>query len=211
VAFCFSPDGAWALTSLGLDRTKVELMPCGAGEQRTIPTDGLEVDQASWFPDGRSICALASESGRARRLYKIDVLSGKREAFSEEGITYYDSLVSPDGQFALAHGPDRRLRIFPVDGSPSRPFGGAVDFERPVGWSAKGDAVYLFLRGELPVNIWRLDLVTGERTLHREISPPDRTGVEGIASARMTPDEKSLAYSYYQRLSRMYTVEGLFS
>ncbi len=127
VAFCFSPDGAWALTSLGLDRTKVELMPCGAGEQRTIPTDNLEVDQASWFPDGRSICALASESGRARRLYKIDILSGKREAFSEEGITYYDSLVSPDGQFALAHGPDRRLRIFPVDGSASRPFGGAVD------------------------------------------------------------------------------------
>jgi hypothetical protein len=26
----------------------------------------------------------------------------------------------------------------------------------------------------------------------------------------MTPDGRALAYSYYQRLSRMYTVEGLF-
>ena len=65
-------------------------------------------------------------------------------------------------------------------------------------------------RGELPVKIWRIDLQSGERTLHREISPLDTTGVEGIANARMTPDEKSLVYCYYQRMSRMYTVEGLF-
>src|SRR5207237_1271866 len=172
--------------------SRVELVPCGAGEPRTIPTEGLEVDQASWFPDGRSICVLASEKERARRLYKVDIESGKREAFSEEGITYYDSLVSPDGRFALAHGPGRRLRIYPVDGSASRPLEGAVEFERPVGWTAKGDAVHVFARGQLPVKIWRIDLETGERTLHREIAPPDTTGIEGIANARMTPDEESL-------------------
>jgi hypothetical protein len=79
-----------------------------------------------------------------------------------------------------------------------------------VSWSAEGDAIYVFTRGELPVKIWRIDLETGERKLFRELSPPDTTGVEGIANARMTPDGKALAYSYYQRLSRMYTVEGLF-
>ena len=209
-AFNLSPDGEWALASVGLGRSRLELVPCGAGEPRTIPTGDLSVDQASWFPDGRSICCLASEPGQARRLYKIDLETGKREPVSEEGITYYDSLVSPDGKFALSHDPSRTLTIYPVDGSAPRRLGGAVEFERPVGWSANGDSVYVFARGELPVKIWRIDLQSGERTLHREISPLDTTGVEGIANARMTPDEKSLVYCYYQRMSRMYTVEGLF-
>jgi Tol biopolymer transport system component len=209
-AYNLSPDGAWALAGVGLGRSRLELVPCGAGEPRTIPTGDLDVDHVSWFPDGRALCCLASEPGRARRLYKIDLASGKREPFSEEGITYYDSLVSPDGRFALAHAPGRRLTIYPVDGGASRPLEGAFEFERPVAWSAKGDAIYVFSRGELPVKLWRIELGTGERTLFREISPVDATGVEGIANARMTPDGRALAYSYYQRMSRMYTVEGLF-
>jgi hypothetical protein len=102
------------------------------------------------------------------------------------------------------------LTIYPVDGGASRPLEGAFEFERPVAWSAKGEAIYVFSRGELPVKLWRIELGTGERTLFREISPLDATGVEGIANARMTPDGRALAYSYYQRMSRMYTVEGLF-
>jgi hypothetical protein len=209
-ASSFSPDGAWALASVGLGRSRLELVPCGAGEPRTIPTGDLDIDHVSWFPDGRSLCCLASEPGHARRLYKIDLASGKREPFSEEGITYYDSMVSPDGRFALAHDPSRKLTIYPVDGSPSRPLEGAIEFQRPVAWSAKGDAVYVFSRGELPVKVWRIALEGGARELFREISPRDATGVEGIATARMTPDGKALAYSYYQRISRMYAVEGLF-
>jgi serine/threonine protein kinase/Tol biopolymer transport system component len=209
-AFNLSPDGSWALASVGLERGRVDLIPCGAGEPRTIPTGDLNVDHASWFPDGRSICCLASEPGRARRLYKIDLATGKREPFSEEGITYYDSLVSPDGRFALAHAPGRKLTVYPVDGGASRPLEGAFDFERPVGWGDQGRAIYVFSRGELPVKVWRIELGSGARTLFREISPADATGVEGIATARMTPDGRTLAYSYYQRMSRMYTVEGLF-
>jgi len=209
-AFSLSPDGEWALASIGLDRARLELVPCGAGEPRTIPTGDLGIDHATWFPDGRAVCCLASEPGRARRLYRVDLEGGTPEPFSEEGVTYYDSLVSPDGRFAVAHGPGRRLRIYPVDGGASRPLGGAVEFERLVGWSADGKAIHVFTRGELPVKIWRIELETGARSLHREFSPLDNTGVEGIAVARMTPDGKALAYSYYQRMSRMYTVEGLF-
>jgi Tol biopolymer transport system component len=84
-AYNLSPDGAWALAGVGLGRSRLELVPCGAGEPRTIPTGDLDVDHVSWFPDGRSLCCLASEPGRARKLYKIDLASGKREPFSEEG------------------------------------------------------------------------------------------------------------------------------
>jgi len=210
IAFNLSPDGQWAITAVGHAQERLELVPCGAGEPRTIPTGDLQFNHASWFPDGRSICLLAREPGRGMRLYKVDIGSGRREPFSEEGISYYDSFVSPDGRFAVAHGPDRKLTIYPVDGSAPIPLRGVIEFERTVAWAAEGDAIFVFARGELPGKVWRIDLETGERKLWREITPPDATGSDGLASVRMAADGVSFAYSYYQRMSRMYLVEGLF-
>lgn len=210
LAYNLSPDGEWALTGAGRGQKHLDLVPCGAGEPRAIPIGNLEVNHASWFPDGRSICCLASEPGHAMRLYRIELASGSREPFTEEGISYYDSLVSPDGRFVVAHGPDRKLKIYPVDGSAPRPLRGVIEFERTVAWSADGGAIFVFSRGELPAKVWRIDLETGERKLFREISPLDATGVEGVAVVRMAADAPALAYSYYQRMSRMYVVEGLF-
>ena len=210
VGHSLSPDGQWALTGVGHAPWRLDLVPCGAGEPRTIPIGDLKINHVSWFPDGRSICCLASEPGRGVRLYKMDLASGEREPFTEEGISYYDSLVSPDGRFVAAHGPDRMLTIYPVDGGAPRSLKGVIEFERTVGWSAEGDAVFVFTRGDLPAIVWRIDIKTGARTLFREISPPDATGVDGVVIARMAADGAAFAYSYYQRLSRMYAVEGLF-
>lgn len=209
-AFSLSPDGEWALAGVGHERTRLDLIPCGAGDPRAIPTGDLSINHASWFPDGRCICCIASEPGKGMRLYKIDVASGKREAFSDSGISYYDSIISPDGRFAVAHGPDRKLTIYPVGGGPPKPVQGVLEFERTIGWSTNGDAIFVFIRGELPAKVWRIDIETGERSLFREISPPDTTGVAGLAVVRMIPDGTALAYSYFQRLGRMYAVENLF-
>ena len=210
LAYNLSPDGQWAITGVGPAQERLELVPCGAGEPRTVPTGDLQFNHASWFPDGRSICLLAREPGHGMRLYRIDIETGRREPFSEEGISYYDSFVSPDGRFAVAHGPDRKLTIYPVDGSAARPLKGVIEFERTVAWSAEGDAIFVFARGELPGQVWRIDLSSGERKLWREITPPDATGSDGLAAVRMAADGASFAYSYYQRMSRMYLVEGLF-
>ncbi len=209
IALSLSRDGQWALASVGLEPTRLDMLPVGAGEPRTIPTGDLEVSHASWFPDG-SICCLGREPGQGARLFKLDPTTGKREPFSEEGVSYYDTLVSPDGRFVAAHGHDRKAWIYPVDGGAPTPVKGALEFERTVSWSPEGDGIFVFSRGELPAKVWRIDLKTGERKLWREISPADRTGVEGIASVRMTPDGSTFAYSYYQRLSGLYVVEGLF-
>jgi eukaryotic-like serine/threonine-protein kinase len=77
-------------------------------------------------------------------------------------------------------------------------------------WSEDGAAAYVFGRGELPAKIFKIDIATGERTLWKELSPPDPTGVEGITSIRMTPAGDAYGYSYAQRLNDLYVVEGLF-
>ena len=209
IAFSLSPDAKWALVGVGHSPTRLVVLPCGAGEPRTIPTGNVEIDDGSWFPDGKSVCCLASEPGGGSRLYRIDLATGARSLLSDEGISYVDCVVSPDGSSVAAHDTDRMLAIFPVDGGPPRQVKGALEYERVVGWSGDQSAIFVFMRGELPARMCRIDLKTGERKLVREISPPDHTGVEGLASLRMTPDASTFAYSYYQALSALYVVEGL--
>ena len=206
--FDLSPDGQWALAGVG-HPGRLDLLPCGAGA-RTIPTEGLDMQNAQWFPDGSTICVLGEEPGRGTRLYKVDIMTGKHEAFSDEGISSTDVRVSPDGGFVAAQGPDRKMMLFPVDGSAPKPVPGYPTNDRAIGWSADGKALYSFTRGELPAKVFRIDVATGERKLWKELSPSDPTGVEGLTRVQMSGDEQSFAYSYAQRLNDLFVVEGLF-
>jgi len=67
----------------------------------------------------------------------------------------------------------------------------------------------VFQRGSLPANIYRIDIATGERKPYRELSPSDRTGVDGLTRVTMTPDESTLVFSYPQSLCDLYVIEGL--
>ncbi len=208
--FALSPDGQWALAGVGYAPTRLDLLPCGAGTARTIPLERLDVHHAVWFPDGETLCVMGQEPDLGTRLYKVDSVTGKCEPFTEGGISSTDLLVSPDGQFAAARGPDLTMLLFPVGGGTPVPLKGFALNDRPIRWSKDGSAVFAFTRGELPSKVHRIDLATGERKLWRELSPSDATGVEGLTGIRMTDDEQGYAYSYSQRLNDLYVVEGLF-
>ncbi len=205
-----SPDGQWALAVVGHSPTRLDLLPCGAGTARTIPTEGIDVHNAVWFPDGATICVLGQEPGSGTRLYTVDSITGKHHAFTEEGISSFDVLISPDGRLAAAQGPDRKMMLFPTDGGAPSPLDGLTSNDRLIRWSADGGALLVFTRGELPAKVFRIDIASGERKIWKELSPSDPTGVEGLTGVRMTPDEHSFTYSYAQRLNDLYVVEGLF-
>jgi Tol biopolymer transport system component len=202
-----SPDGRWALAAVS--PTRLDILPCGAGSPRTIPLSGIEIHNAAWFPDGESICVLGLEGGGDARLFKVDAITGKAEAFSQDGISSYEVIVSPDGKSVASRGPDRRLMIYPVDGGPAAPIDGVLPTERAVKWSQDGKSIIAFSRGELPSKGTRIDIATGERHPWRELSPADATGVEGITIVALTRSEDAFAYSYSQRLNDLYVVEGL--
>ncbi|HEX7078272.1 MAG TPA: protein kinase [Candidatus Eisenbacteria bacterium] len=208
--FDLSPDGQWALAGVGHSPGRLDLLPCGAGSARTIPTEGIDVHHAVWFPDLEHLCVLGQESDRGARLYKVDAVTGKRAPITDEGISSYDILISPDGKLAAAQGPDRKMMLFPVDGGEPKPVLGFTPNDRGIRWSADGEALFAFTRGELPGKIHRIDIATGERKLWKELAPSDPTGVEGITGVRMTAEADAYAFSYAQRLNDLYVVEGLF-
>ena len=55
----------------------------------------------------------------------------------------------------------------------------------------------------------RLDLASGGRVPVRSFSPPDPAGHLQIRSVFMTPDARTIAYTYDRRLSELFLVEGL--
>jgi hypothetical protein len=204
-----SPDGRWALTVVEGTPPSLLLLPTGAGETRIVPTGKLNSHNFAWFPDGKHICVVANEGSGGLRLYKVDVESGANRAFSEEGTSPMDILISPDGNFAGARGPDLTFLLYPVDGGPPKPVPAVGSEERAFGFSADGTALFVFQRGALPANSYRIDIATGERTLYRELSPSDPTGVDGLTRVVMTPDESTLVFSYPQSLCDLYVIEGL--
>ena len=56
-----------------------------------------------------------------------------------------------------------------------------------------------------------MNLATGAREAWKKIEPADKVGLIGIQSAavRMTPDGKSVAYSYWKTLTELYGVDNL--
>ena len=58
-------------------------------------------------------------------------------------------------------------------------------------------------------SVFKLDLATGKRTLVREVTPADPTGVTRISTLQLTPDGRAYCYSFMRSLSRLYMVDGL--
>ena len=67
----------------------------------------------------------------------------------------------------------------------------------------------MYLRGEVPTNVYKVDLVTGKKTLIQQLQPPTNAGVANIAPVVMTRDASRFAYSYYQVFSVLYLISGV--
>jgi len=205
-----SPDGKWALAAVKIaTEPQIVLYPTGAGEARFLPREGLKIQRAVWFPDGRRIALTASEPGHGVRIYLWDLAGGKPRALTPEGYRSYQRAVSPDGKFIAVRGPDQKLYLYPIAGGEPTPIPGATQEDTPSGWTGESHGLYVYRRRELPAKIYLLDVATGQKQLWRELMPADSAGVTGIAPPFTTPDGRFYVYSCLRTLSDLYLVEGL--
>jgi eukaryotic-like serine/threonine-protein kinase len=209
-ARAISPDGEWVVgAAYGGSKWELYLLPTGVGEPRKIPTGDLVCQHARWLPDGRNLAVSASEPGRGVRLYRLDIVTGEHEAFTPEGIDYVEFVVLPDGKAVAAINSDQEHRTYSMDGSDSQPIPHLQRTDRVVRWLPDANAVMVYRTNELPARIHRVDLDTGERTVWRELTPPDPTGIYRVGRVRMSRDLSAYAYTYYMQLVDLHVVEGL--
>ncbi len=203
-----SPDGKWALARLNVTPAPLVLYPTGVGEMKQLKSDGLNHSAAAFLPDGKQIVFDGAEPGHGLRLYAESLDDGHARAFSVEGVGS-SVVLSPNGEFVAAFGPDRKIYLFPVAGGEAKPVPGALPGETATGWSADSQSLYVIQRGQVPAQVFRVDLATGKRTLWKSLEPADAAGIDTIGRVLLSADAKSYVYSYVRTLSDLYLVEGL--
>jgi len=162
-----------------------------------------------WFHDGKRFLLSGNEAGHGARLYMQDPNGGDPHPISPEGTDVLAFTVSPDGRTVAAVGPDGKGYLFPVPAGEARPIPGLADGELPVSWSEDANILYIYLPSDLPAKVYRLNLNNGQRTLWKQLMPPDPAGVEYVGPILPTPDGRAYVYGYRRMLSDLYVVDGL--
>jgi eukaryotic-like serine/threonine-protein kinase len=209
-ADALSPDGKWVLASLVRSSPiSMVLLPTGAGESRPLPKDSISHEApAGFFPDGRRIIFVGSEPGHASRSWVQDLDGGKPRPVSPEGVV--GALLSPDGRFFVARAPDQKPALYPVEGGPPRQIEGSAPNDIPLRWSADGKSLFVRPRGRsLTARVYRVEVASGRRDLWKEFVPHDPTGLTDSYASAITPEGKTLVFTYNRILSDLYVVEGL--
>jgi hypothetical protein len=188
-------------------------MPSGAGRPRALPLPRRFEGRGTAFLRGAEVIFQGQEKGELA-WYDWTPGQGEPRAFTPPGQgAVVAGLVplSPDGTRFIATGNARDWTIVPLHGgAPAQPVHGMRKGERIVGWC--GNNHHLYVRPELsvlPVELWKLDPDTGARTQVRSFTPPDTSGHLQIRTVFLTPDLRTVAYTYDRKLSELFRVDGL--
>ena len=205
----FSPDGKWVLGRTVAIQHALQKLPTGAGESTTISTGEVQAQRAFYFPDGRRILLMGSQSGHGLRMWVLDSEGGTPQPLGPEGATARRrGCISPDGKLVAARDPEGNLTIYPVSGGKPIPVPNTQPGEEPVQWNSDGRAL-LVGRRQTTAQVSEINLATGERKLFGTFIPADPTGLFGNTAPSFSRDLKSYVYAYQRITSDLYVVDGL--
>jgi serine/threonine protein kinase len=206
-----SPDGKWAIGIITGNPGRITLYPIGSGQPRNIPVKGLErIDNGTshFLANGKQITINAIAPGHAVRCYLVDLDSGKTTPITPEGVT--GGLVSPNGRYVIANAESGSTpSVYEIATGVSHPLPGVAPRFIPLRWSEDESIIYGYYPSQVPTQIYKLNIVSGEKSPIQELRPEALTGVVSIAPIVLTRDGSRFAYSYYQVSSVLYVVSGL--
>ena len=203
----FSPDGKWVAATINYGQ--LVLLPTGAGTSRRVDSGGIQQygHPILWLPDGKQLVFSGELAGRAAQCFVQNIEGGKPRAVTPEGVTW--CLPSPDGKWIAARDlATKQGRLYPLDGGEPRAVPGLMPGENFT-WTSDPKFMYASQGGQTSVKIYRLNIVTGQRQLFKEVTPTDVTGLCGLNHIILSADGRSYVYGYTRLLSDLYLVKGL--
>ena len=202
-----SPDGRWALAIRYGPPPRLVLIPTGSGDTLSLPPGQAETYQSgSFLLDGRRIVFVGAEPGRPQRTWVQELPGGLPNAVTPEGAV--GVTTSPDGRWVAAVTQDSTLMLFPLQGGEPRSVAKLAPREEVSQWSADGRTLFISHGGQTHLEVFGIDVQSGERQLWKTFEVPDPAGVR-VSNFVVTRDARSYAYGYVRILDELYLVEGL--
>jgi eukaryotic-like serine/threonine-protein kinase len=205
-----SPDGNWVL-ALRQDASPPDfvLLPTGVGQQRALTVPGIIPSNGFFLPDSKHVVFGGHEPNKGARLYQVELSGGSARAISPEGLSLAGPhALSPDGK-VLAALSNSRIVLQPVDGGEFRIVPGTKPGETPVRWTDDGKSLLVALRGPTQTELYRVDVVSGSRTLVHSFKPADSAGVNYVSAPSLSADQNSYVFGYSRVLSDLFIVDQL--
>jgi serine/threonine protein kinase len=202
-----SPDGKWAISITAGSPGRITLYPIGPGAPHDVPVAGIEQISngiSRFLSDGERLTFNGNEAGHGVRCYVVSVNGGKATPITPEGVT--GGIVSPDGKFIVANDP---ITLYPLAGGAPRSIPNLAAGFIPLQWTEDESSIYVYHRGQVPVTVYKVDVLSGRQTVVRELVPETSTGLVSIAPVVVTRDGSRFAFSYYHVLSGLYVISGL--
>jgi Tol biopolymer transport system component len=211
-ALALSPDGKWVIAQdLSTEPVQLNLLPTGAGQARKLTSDDIAHITARFLPDGKRFIFNGFKPNRRNRLWIQSLDGGPATPVTEEGVVGMQ--LTPDGKRTIARGTDGIRRIYQIDPPAGEPeeIRHLEAADGLIRFTADGRSV--FVRRAQPggaVQVLRLDLGTGARTVVRTITPlPESISQGGVGGVQLSVDGSSYVYGYGVTHSDLFLVRGL--
>ncbi len=203
----FSPDGKWAVATV--DYSQIVLLPTGTGTSRRIERGNIQQygHPVRWLSDGKRIVFAGNLPGRPAQCFIQSIDGGQAHPVTPEGVS--SCHISPDGKLiASTDFATKEGRLYSVDGGQPQPIPGLLPGET-FSWTDDPKFMYVSRWKQVPVKIYRLNIVTGQRQLFKELTPTDTTGLCDLSNIMLSKDGRAYVYGYTRLLSDLYLVKGL--
>jgi len=202
----WSPDGGWVFAidheAAANGEPRGVLYPIGGGPRRPVSLGPIARGAWAAWSDDRTLVVRGAAAGRPARMWRVAVEGGAITPLTAEGLFGIGAVDRATRRLAFVD-VDDRLQVIDVDGgAAAAPRPGFRD-RRVCGWTAAGEV--LLRTTFTPVDIARLDLVTGARTPHLRITPPP-LGLKAVDAVVLAAGG-AYAYSYGQELSELFLVD----
>jgi hypothetical protein len=96
-----------------------------------------------------------------------------------------------------------------IDGGPQKPALGLTTDDFPIEWASDNRSVFVQNVNWVPVQVEKVDLVSGKREKVPVLGPPDRAGLLNIRVSDILNDGAGYAYWAWKQTSTLFVVHGV--
>jgi hypothetical protein len=201
-----SPDGASVGALVGTTPPQVAIYPIGAGESRMLVLKNLAgARRMDWFPDGKHVVIDGVETGKGRRSYKLDLSSGELEPIGPEDFAA--ELVAKDGRHILGTTPKGEM-ILDTETQTLQPVIGIGPTDIAYEWMGDSQGLMVYTRSADVASVYRLDPVTGKKTVLKTVVEKDKAGVL-YERMMLAQDEKSYIVLKAREADSLWMADGV--
>jgi eukaryotic-like serine/threonine-protein kinase len=206
-----SPDNRWVAAILPGDPSRVQLLPTGVGEIRTVTALKFQYSAAVFASDGRRLIVRASDAQHPERFWTQGLSPGSTpQPITPEGVPGVVVRVNRS-DYVYERDAEGRPVLFPVDGGKPQPIHGIQADEEVIGGLNESTDTLYAVTDASPISqqIVKVHFRNGQRQPFTTISALNPAGIGSTGSPFFSGDGKRYVFSQVRGLTILYTATGL--